>query len=59
MTFQNIFSSMADFLDVVSVLPCSATNKDKKNLCGCAKKTKPTMSLRGFLIVIVCRARNR
>ena len=33
MTFQNIFSSMADFRDVVSVLPCSLTNKGKKNLC--------------------------
>ena len=39
MTFQNIFSSMADFRDVVSVLPFSPTNKGKKNLCGFAKKT--------------------
>ena len=31
--FQNIFSSMADFRDVVSVLPCSLTNNGKKNLC--------------------------
>ena len=38
MTFQNIFSSMADFRAVVSVLPCSLTNKSKKNLCGCAEK---------------------
>ena len=38
MTFQNIFSSMADFRAVVSVLPCSPTNKGKKNLCGCAEK---------------------
>ena len=38
-TFQNIFSSiMADFRAVVSVLPCSPTNKGKKNLCGCAGK---------------------
>ena len=38
-TFQNIFSSiMADFRAVVSVLPCSPTNKGKKNLCGCAEK---------------------
>ena len=38
-TFQNIFSSiMADFRAVVSVLPCSPTNKSKKNLCGCAEK---------------------
>ena len=37
-TFQKIFSSMADFLDVVSVLPCNPTNKGKKNLCVCAKK---------------------
>ena len=37
-TFQNMFSSMADFRDVVSVLPCSPTNKGKKNLCGCAEK---------------------
>ena len=36
--FQNMFSSMADFRDVVSVLPCSPTNKGKKNLCGCAEK---------------------
>ena len=55
MTFQNIFFSMADFRDVVSVLPCSPTNKGKKNLCGW---TESTMSLLGFLIVIVCRARN-
>ena len=38
MTFRNIFSSMADFRAVVSVLPCSPTNKGKKNLCGCAEK---------------------
>ena len=38
MTFQNIFSSMADFRAVVSMLPCSPTNKGKKNLCGCAEK---------------------
>ena len=38
MTFQNIFSSMVDFRAVVSVLPCSPTNKGKKNLCGCAEK---------------------
>ena len=37
-TFQNIFSPMADFRAVVSVLPCSPTNKGKKNLCGCAEK---------------------
>ena len=29
---------MADFRAVVSVLPCSPTNKGKKNLCGCAEK---------------------
>ena len=28
-TFQNIFSSLADFCDVVSVMPCSPTNKGK------------------------------
>ena len=39
MTLENIFSSiMADFRAVVSVLPCSPTNKGKKNLCGCAEK---------------------
>ena len=37
-TFQNIFSSMADFRAVVSVLPCSPTNKGKANVCGCAEK---------------------
>ena len=37
-TFQNIFSSMADRRDVVSVMSCSPTNKGKKNLCGCAEK---------------------
>ena len=38
-TFQNIFSSiMADFRAVVSVLPCSPTNKGKNNLCDCAEK---------------------
>ena len=37
-TFQNIFSSMADFRDVVSVMSYSPTNKGKKNLCGCAEK---------------------
>ena len=37
-TFQKIFSLMADFLDVVSVLPCNPTNKGKKNLCVCAKR---------------------
>ena len=26
---------MADFRAVVSVLPCSPTNKGKKNLCDC------------------------
>ena len=36
--FQNIFSSMAESRDVVSVLPCSPTDKGKCNLCGCAKK---------------------
>ena len=29
-TFQNMFSSMADFRDVVSVLPCSPTNKARR-----------------------------
>ena len=29
---------MADFRDVVSVLPCGPTNKGKKNLCGCEEK---------------------
>ena len=29
---------MADFRDVVSVLPCSPTNKGKRNLCGCSEK---------------------
>ena len=38
-TFQNIFSSiMTDFRAVVPVLPCSPTNKGKKNLCGCAEE---------------------
>ena len=37
-TFQNIISSMADFRAVVSVLPCSPTNKSKKNLLGCVEK---------------------
>ena len=27
--FQKIFSSMADFRDIVSVMPCSATDKSK------------------------------
>ena len=39
-TFQNMFSSMADFRDAVSVLPCSPTNKGKKTLCGYAEKAK-------------------
>ena len=30
---------MADFRAVVSVLPCSPTNKGKKNLFGCAEKS--------------------
>ena len=39
-TFQNIFSSiMADFRAVVWVLPCSSTNKGRKNLFGCAEKS--------------------
>ena len=38
MTFQNIFSSMADFRAVVLVLPCSPTNKGKNNLCGSSEK---------------------
>ena len=38
-TFQNISSSMADFRAVKSVLPCSPTNKGKKNLFGCAEKS--------------------
>ena len=38
MTFKNIFSSVANFRDVESVLPCNPTNNGKKNLCGCAKK---------------------
>ena len=29
-TFQNIVSSLADFCDVVLVMPCSPTNKGKK-----------------------------
>ena len=29
---------MADFRDVVSVLPCSPTKKGKYNLCGCTKQ---------------------
>ena len=37
MTFQNIFSSTADFRAVVSKLPCRPTNKGK-NHCGCAEK---------------------
>ena len=37
-TFQNIFSSMVHFRAVVSVLPCSATNKGKQNLSVCAEK---------------------
>ena len=32
MTLQNIFSSMADFRDVVSVLPFSLTNKGKTRI---------------------------
>ena len=43
MTFQNIFSSMADFRAVV--LPCSPTNKGKKNLCGCAEKASRQWAL--------------
>ena len=40
-TFQNIVSLiMADFRAVVLVLPCSPTNKAKKNLCGCAEKAR-------------------
>ena len=27
--FQKVFSSMADFRDIVSVMPCSATDKGK------------------------------
>ena len=38
MTFKNIFSSVANFRDVESVLPCNPTNNGKKNICGCAKK---------------------
>ena len=29
---------LTDLRAVVSVLPCSPTNKGKKNLCGCAEK---------------------
>ena len=29
---------LTDFRAVVSVLPCSPTNKGKKNLCGCTEK---------------------
>ena len=38
MTFQNFISSTADFRAVVSVLPCSPTNKGMKNLLGCVEK---------------------
>ena len=29
-TLQNVFSLLADFCDIVSVLPCSPTNKGNK-----------------------------
>ena len=46
---------MADFRDVVSVLPCSPTNKGKKNLC--AEKANRQWAFVA-VIVIVCGARN-
>ena len=49
MTFQNIFRSMADFRHVVSVLPCSPTNKDKKNLSSCAEKATWRWAFVAFL----------
>ena len=39
---------MADFRDVVSVLPCNPTNKSKKNLCGCAEKANWQWAFVGF-----------
>ena len=49
MTFQNIFSSiMADFRAVVWVLLCSATNKGKTNLCGCAEKANRQWAFLAF-----------
>ena len=56
MTFQNKtpFSSVDDFRDVVSVLPCSPTNKGKYNLFGCTKKAdRRSGVLRGFLNLLV------
>ena len=49
-TFQNIFSSMVDFRDVVAVLPCNPTNKRRKNLCGCAEKANRQWAFLGFLL---------
>ena len=55
MTLQNV--STADFCDVVSVLPCSPTNKGKQNIFDAVRKTYSTVRnqgvLPGFLIVIV------
>ena len=46
-----------NFRDVVLVLPCSSTNKGKKNLCGCAEKVNRQWAFVA-VIVIVCRACN-
>ena len=50
MTFQKIFSSIADFRAVVSVLPCSLTSKGKKNLCGWAEKANRQLAFVAFLL---------
>ena len=39
---------MADFCAVVSVLPCSPTNKGNKNICGCAEKANRQWAFVGF-----------
>ena len=50
-TFQNIFSSMADFRAVVSVLPCSPTNKGKKNLWSCAENANRQLAFVDFWLL--------
>ena len=58
MTFQNIFSSMADFRNVVSVLPCSPTNWKAWRIFVAVRKRLINNEPSWLFDCHLCRARN-
>ena len=49
-TFQNIFSSMADFRDVVSVLPAARLIKASRIFVALQKANRPSVIKKSFLV---------